>query len=83
MKKVKAKKIKLVYIGRDFYLRSGTWMGSMYSAEDGSRYDWGKVEIALASGREVILCPATPKQLQEAEQKLVQINKEAKRICGR
>lgn len=68
--------IKLIYIGDEFYWKSGTMMSSIYT-EDGNRYDWGFVSRALARGEEVHIRPATDaelgfyyKKLQESERDL-------------
>ena len=47
--------MNVVFIGSDFYFRSGTAMSSVYEDADGHlvRTDWGKIEIALAEGQEV------------------------------
>lgn len=56
------KTVKLIFIGNEFYIKSGTWMSSIYS-EEGKRYDWGKVQVDLEAGNRVTIRPATSKEL--------------------
>lgn len=60
---------RLIYIGRDFYLKSGTIMSSIYG-EGGERWDWGKVQIALDNGHYVHIRPATEDEMEHAYTKL-------------
>ncbi len=55
-------KINLFYIGDEFYGKSGTIMSPLYTT-DYKRYDWGFVNVALSNGNEVIIKPATKKQM--------------------
>jgi hypothetical protein len=55
-------KMKLIYIGEDFYWESGTAMSSIYT-EDGQRSDWGFVTIALQGGEHVEIRPATSDEI--------------------
>jgi hypothetical protein len=55
-------KITLIFIGDDFYLKSKTRMGSLYTL-DGIRFDWGKVNAALKNGAQVDIRPAAPVEL--------------------
>ncbi len=53
---------EVIYIGDDFYWKSGTMMSSLY-AVDGRRYDWGFVRRDLRNGKAVNLRPATAHEL--------------------
>jgi hypothetical protein len=60
--------MKLFFIGDKFYSESGTMMSSIYHVEkttkgDHYRSDWGKVQIALESGEEVNIRPATDSEM--------------------
>lgn len=50
--------MKLIYLGSDIYYRSHTMIGAL-AHEDGSRSDWGEVEIALERGETVSIRPAS------------------------
>lgn len=67
--------MKLVYIGDHFYSESGSMMSSIYE-EDGSRSDWGKVEIALARGEEVKIRQATMRERDFYEARLSRMKRE-------
>lgn len=56
--------IELIYIGRQFYEKSGTRMGSLYTL-DWERWDWGGV-AKLLDKHEVSIRPATEKELDVA-----------------
>ena len=55
---------KLIFIGEEFYANSGTMMSSIYG-EDGARWDWGKVKIALEDGDTVTIRPCTMEELRK------------------
>lgn len=67
--------MKVVYIGRDFYIKSGTYMSSVYELVDGQlfRIDWGFIEVALRDGREVHIMQANQEQMDWANKKLKNI----------
>jgi hypothetical protein len=64
--------IKLVFLGSDFYWKSGTMMGMLYT-EDGHRSDWGKVQGALEAGNGVSIRPANDAELVAAYKKLEEL----------
>lgn len=49
-------------------------MSSLYT-EDGSRSDWGKVNVALRNGEEIHIRQATEKELEMANKQLEYIKK--------
>jgi hypothetical protein len=65
---------KLIYIGDNFYLESGTNMSSIYT-EDGARYDWGFVSRDLKDGKTVTIRPATTNELTHYKAKLYDVTK--------
>lgn len=69
--------MKLIYIGSCFYQESGTFMSSIYY-EGGGRCDWGKVELALSSGENVDVRPASESELAFYNKKL---NELKKKLC--
>lgn len=69
---MKVKTMKLIYIGPHFYRKSGTMMSSIYT-EDGLRSDWGKVELALESGKTVEIRQATQSERDFYEDRLSKI----------
>jgi hypothetical protein len=57
---------EIVYIGRDFYYKSGTMMSSLYQKfPDGSfkRYDWGFAECDLEEGIGIRIRKATREEV--------------------
>lgn len=53
---------RLIYIGNEFYLKSGTMMSCIYEngvTGTGGRWDWGMVERFLREGHIVHIRPAT------------------------
>lgn len=50
--------MNLIYIGEEFYERSKSKMSSIYT-EEGTRSDWGYVELFLRNGGTVYIRPAT------------------------
>jgi len=69
--------IILVYIGNKFYHESGTVMSSIYK-ENGERYNWGLVSVALEKGNQITIRQATPKEKEHYKQQLAQITLEHK-----
>jgi hypothetical protein len=55
------KTINLIFIGEEFYFKSGSIMSSLYTTT-GDRYDWGFVTIALEKGKTVNIRPATKEE---------------------
>jgi len=60
------KDYQLIYIGRDFYLSSGTAMSSIYREGFVQRWDWSMVQKALDKGDYVHIRPATESEMDEA-----------------
>jgi hypothetical protein len=60
--------LTLVYIGDHFYSESRSMMSPIYT-EDGQRYDWGFVQVALKRGEEILIRQATQaeKDMYEAQ----------------
>ena len=58
--------VSLVYIGDHFYGESGTMMSPIYT-EDGRRYDWGFVQVALSNGGSISIRQATPQERDRYE----------------
>lgn len=48
----------LIFIGEEFYVKSGTKMSSLYTARTWIRWDWSMVQIALHRGDKIIIRPA-------------------------
>jgi hypothetical protein len=73
-----------VYIGEDFYHKSGTIMSSLYKILPKSdplqyiRTDWGYVQVALRQGEEVHIRPATEDELKYFEIELEELIKRIK-----
>jgi len=61
--------LKLIYIGDEFYDKSGTIMSPLYE-ETGERSDWGFVNVALRKGKTVIIRPANNQELSNANKAL-------------
>lgn len=53
--------MEIIYIGEEFYHKSGTRMSSLYDT-DGNRQDWEFVTIALQKGESVHIRPATEEE---------------------
>jgi len=66
------KNMNLIYIGDEFYSKSGTVMSSIYT-EDGERYDWGFVQIALRNGEDIHIRQANNIEMQFYNKKLQNI----------
>lgn len=71
---MKSETIKLIYIGDEFYFKSGTMMSSIYT-EKGQRSDWGFVNVALREGKNVSIRPATQVEMDRAYAQLGRILK--------
>lgn len=67
--------IRLAYIGISFYIESGTTMSSLIPVgeTDTNRWDWGKIETALADGHEVLIRPANTEEIEQAYKRLQEI----------
>lgn len=61
--------MELIFIGDDFYQKSGTMMSPIYSVT-GERCDWGFVNCALRRGESVHIRPATSSELDFYNKKL-------------
>lgn len=57
------KTINLIFIGDEFYSKSGTTMSSLYQEDTWKRSDWGFVSLALQAGNNVNIRPATDAEL--------------------
>lgn len=66
--------MNLIYVGDHFYWESGTVMSSIYT-EDGSRSDWGGVQLALKNGETVHIRPATQNEIDRYEARLARIKR--------
>jgi hypothetical protein len=65
--------MKTVYfLGRGYYFKSGSSIGMLYS-EAGERYDWGRIELEIEQGKEILIKPATPKMHEWANKRLLEI----------
>ncbi len=69
--------IYLFFVGRRYYLNSGTIMSWVYEVGFYARADWGMVERALAGGRQINIRPASQEELEWADKKLEAIRNEA------
>ena len=59
--------MKIVYyLGDKYYDKSGSMLGVLYT-EEGQRYDWGKLQIAVERGEDVLVRKATPEMIAWAE----------------
>ena len=63
---------KIVYIGNEFYSKSGTVMSSIYEIINKEYYrtDWGKVQIALGNGCKISIRPATKSEMKRFNKEL-------------
>ena len=69
--------MKLTYFGEEYYERSGSLIGVLYT-QDGERSDWGKVNCALRAGEPVEITPASPVQHSALETQTVRAIERAK-----
>lgn len=60
------KTVNLIFIGEEFYSKSGTSMSSLYEEGTWARYDWGFVSRDLGNGTAVNIRPATDEELGKA-----------------
>lgn len=70
--------MELIFIGDEFYRKSGTMMSSLYTTE-GRRSDWGFVNIALKRGEAVNIRPATEDEIKHYEKVLEAYNEQMER----
>jgi hypothetical protein len=63
--------MKAIYIGQDFYRKSGTMMSCVYT-EEGERTDWGFIQCALEAGESVSIRPATDAEIGKYHKILAQ-----------
>lgn len=61
--KTPKKKLSLFSLSRAFYVRSGTYMGMLYTVGTKNRENWGSVETALGQGISVSIRPANKAEL--------------------
>ena len=68
--------MNVIFIGEDFYNKSGTVMSSIYEIENGEleRTDWGFITEALREGQTVNIRPANDVEMLWAYKKLAKIN---------
>jgi hypothetical protein len=64
--------MNLIWIGDHFYRESSTVMSSIYEV-DGTRSDWGKIQLALINGEEVHIRQATKKERDRYEAQLLNL----------
>ena len=65
--------ISLVFIGDRFYKDSQTLMSLIYrSLPDGKweRYDWGRLQLDISAGKQIVIRPATKKEIRFFDGKL-------------
>ncbi len=67
--------MNLIYIGSKFYHESDSIMSSLYD-EDGSRWDWGKVEMHLRQGESILIRPANKIEMVVYESRLTSLKRE-------
>ena len=65
--------INLIFIGDDFYNKSGTSMSSIYEEGTWKRFDWGFVSIGLSNGHTINIRPATDEELGKAYRMLKEV----------
>lgn len=70
---------ELIFIGNNFPYQSGTFMSNIYGI-DGRRWDWGKIQIALAQGEIITIRPATPAELAPYEAEIATYHQRDKEI---
>lgn len=63
--KKKTNSVELFFIGDDFYVKSRSFMSSLYVVGTKSRFHWGKVQLALA-GEKVSIRLAIPSEMEWA-----------------
>jgi len=64
---------RLIFIGDEFYDKSGTMMSSLYEEGTWGRYDWGFVARDLSNGVPVTISPATEKEMERAKLMLAEL----------
>lgn len=62
--------INIIFIGDDFYWKSGTMMSSLYQEKTWKRFDWGFCSLALQEGKKVIIRPANEEEMKHAQEML-------------
>lgn len=62
------------YFGEEYYYKSGTMMGVLYTQE-GNRYDWGFLRQDVEAGEEVLVKPATPEMIKWANRVLKDVSR--------
>ena len=63
------------YGGRDFYRESGTVLSSI-THTDFSRTDYGKLQIMLEEGRDVLIRQATPEEMEHMTRLLERVKQD-------
>ena len=64
-----------IYIGDEFYWKSGTAMSSIYEITSGKHYkraDWAMVQRELSQGNTINIRPATKEELKNFQEQLEQ-----------
>jgi hypothetical protein len=64
--------VNLIYIGEEFYYKSGTRMSSIYQ-ENGQRSDWAAALGTLSRGESVHIRPATEKEIDHYKARLLDL----------
>lgn len=69
--------MEVIFIGEDFYIKSGTIMSSIYEIrkEGLKRTDWGKIQIALEEEESINIRPANNVEMLWAYDRLAQIQR--------
>ena len=73
--------VKLIYIGDHFYRESGSMMSPIYT-EDGKRYDWGFVQVALRNGDEISIRQATQSEKDKYEAQLSRMKRDREAVTA-
>ena len=71
--------MRVVFIGENFYMESGTAMSSMYEKLPGGSYKrtgWGFIRVALQKGDDVHIVPATQRETDHFTRILYELKKD-------
>ncbi len=68
---------EVIFIGRDYYFRSGTRMGLMYLT-NGTRYDLAMLETDVDKGYTVTVRPANAIELCQMDEVLAELKRQGK-----
>jgi hypothetical protein len=67
-----SEEVALVYFGDNFYTESGSVLSSLYT-EDGERFDYGFMKVALQNGYKITIRQSTEDERQKLRDILNQI----------